>query len=384
MQPDFIPDRPPFDPGNPVPLYLQVRDWLAAEIRAGRLPQGVKLPAEKDWAPVLGVSQMTLNRAIQALVGERLIVREVGRGTFVASGEAVPCNAHIGVVLHWRRESDGGHYGSQMLNGIYSVAAGQSARYSFTWGVPEGEIRPDHYTSIARDMGVDGLLLVIPPAAALAPIHALQETGTPFTVVGASWPGHGVPCIDFDNALGTEMAARHLLSLGHRRIGLVSGAMYLRSSQVRAEAFHRVLAGQGVTFDPAWEVASSTFQMDTPAARQLERALRAPDGPTAWFAAGYYLSMQAVEIILRVKRRIPDDVSVMGFGDPFAAACMHPPLTTIRHPVEALGELAAARLLTAVCEGSSSPLSEILPVELVVRGSTAPPRSASQPVRAGV
>lgn len=382
MRSVFVPDTPPISPKNPIPRYLQVRDWLAENIRSGRLPSGEKLPAEKDWAPLLGVSQMTLNRAIQALVREGLIRREVGRGTFVADGETSPRILHIGVVLHWRRDSDGGHYGSQMLNGIHVAAAGQPARFSFIWAAPENERTSDHYVDLARQLDVDGLLLVIPPANALPQVSRLRESGTPCIVVGASWPGQGAPCIDFDNATGTELALRHLLAMGHRSIGLVSGAMYLRNSQVRVETFHHVVRAAGVAFDPAWDAVSSTFRLDEAATRRLEDALRAPDGPTAWFAAGYHLSMQAVEVVRKLGRRIPDEISVIGFGDPFTAAYMHPPLTTIRHPIEALGELAAKRLLDAVREEKSSLPSEILPVELVVRGSTAPPRSAKQPARA--
>lgn len=382
MRSVFVPDTLPFNPGNPIPRYLQVRDWLTGEIRSGRLAAGEKLPAEKDWAPLLGVSQMTLNRAIQALVSEGLIRREVGRGTFVASDETARRAPHIGVILHWRRDSDGGHYGSQMLNGIHHAAAEQPARFSFIWAAPESERTPDHYVELASRTDVDGLLLVIPPANALRQVCRLRDSGTPFIVVGASWQGHDAPCLDFDNATGTELAVRHLLVLGHRSIGLVSGAMYLRNSQVRVETFHHVLARAGVAFNPAWDAVSSSFRMDEAAAARLEDALRAPDGPTAWFAAGYHLSMQTVEVARRVGRRIPDEISVIGFGDPFTAAYMQPPLTTIRHPIEALGELAAKRLLDAVREERSSPAWEILPVELVVRGSTASPQTAKQPARA--
>lgn len=394
MHSAFVPDKPPCDRNSPIPRYLQVRDWLTAEIASGRMARGTKLPAERDWAPLLGVSQMTLNRAIQEVVREGLIVREVGRGTFVAgvesrrdgpgNGRAQTQTAHIGVVLHWHKDSDGGHYGSQMLSGIYNVAAERPARLSFAWGDPEGATAPSRYVSVAREMGVDGLLLVIPPSRAMPQIQSLQDSRIPFYVVGASWPDQGTPCIDFDNASGTEMAMRHLLAQGHRRVGLVRGAMHLRGSQVRVETFHHVLTEQGIAFDPAWDVVSSSFQMDGAAARRLEQVLQAPDAPTAWFAAGYHLSMQAVEVMRRLKRRIPDELAVIGFGDPFTAAYMHPPLTTVWHPVEELGELAATRLLDAIREGNPSPTSEILPVELVVRGSTAPPRSAVPPVRAQV
>ena len=367
----IFPKRSPIDLTSALPRYAQVRQWLAEQIRSGALPLGTKLPAEKDWAPSLGVSQMTLNHAIQALVKDGLIVREVGRGTFVAEENVATSPAHIGLVLHWRQESDGGHYGTHMLQGIYHVAANRPVRFAFSWG-PDVDAEPtDYYLRLAAEMQADGLLLVIPPAHALPNILALEEAGLPFMVAGASWDTYEIPCVDFDNAAGTEQAVRHLLDLGHRRIGLINGALYLRSSLSRTNTFHRILDDAGVAFNPAWEITSSSFQIDATAAERLRTVIRGENAPTAFYAAGHYLSMQAVEMLQSLGRRIPEDVSVVGFGDPYTAAYLNPPLTTVRHPIEELGELAAARLLDDVSHGQASRAAEILPVEFVIRRSTA-------------
>lgn len=370
----FYPNRPPCDPANPMPRYQQVRDWLETQIRSGSLSKGDKLPAERDWAPALGVSQMTLNHAIQALVREGFIVREVGRGTFIADLEKTVVPAHIGLVLHWRKDSDGGHYGASMLHGIYHVAASRPAKFSFAWGSEGSDPPPEYYVDLAAEMGVDGLLLVMPPARALPQILTLQETGLPFVVVGASWESYAIPSVDFDNGTGADLAVRHLLELGHRQIGIVNGAMYLRTSMVRTARFHRVLEEAGIAASSDFEVTASSFQMDAPAARQLKELLTSGEGPTAWFAAGYYLSMQTVEMVQSLGLSIPTDVSVVGFGDPYTAAYMNPPLTTVRHPIEALGELATSRLLDDVGRGAVSSVTDMLPVEFVIRESTAPPR----------
>lgn len=358
-----------------MPRYLQVRDWLETQIRDGALQKGDKLPAEREWAPSLGVSQMTLNHAIQALVKDGIIVREVGRGTFVADLEKAPVAAHIGLVLHWRKDSDGGHYGASIVHGIYSVAANRPAKFSFAWGSDDGHPPADYYVDLAAEMGVDGLLLVIPPSRALPQILTLQESDIPFIVVGASWETYQVPSVDFDNAGGTEIAVRHLLELGHKRIGIVNGATYLRSSQARTARFYRVLEEAGLPCDPSFEVTSSSFQMDAGAAGRLKDILTSGVGPTAWFAAGYYLSMQTVEMVQSLGLHIPTDASVVGFGDPFTAAYMNPPLTTVRHPIEALGELATMRLLDDVIRGVASRDTDMLPVDFVLRKSTAPPKN---------
>jgi DNA-binding LacI/PurR family transcriptional regulator len=355
-----------------MPRYLQVRDWLAERIESGAVAKGTKLPAEKDWAPALGISQMTLNHAIQALVKDGLIVREVGRGTFVADSERTVTPTHIGLVLHWRKDSDGGHYGTHMLQGIYQTAANRPVRLSFVWGSHFDDEPADHYVRLAAEMNADGLLLVIPPAHALINVLTLQEAGIPFVVVGASWDSYQLPCVDFDNAAGTEQAVRHLMALGHERIGLINGAMYLRSSLIRTRTFHHVLEENGLAFDPAWEVTSPSFTMDAHAAQNLKALLHSSQAPTAYFAAGYYLSMQTTEMVQSLGWKIPEDISVVGFGDPFTAAYLSPPLTTVRHPIETLGELAATRLLDDVANSRLSSDTDLLPVEFVERRSTAP------------
>ncbi|HEY3413014.1 MAG TPA: GntR family transcriptional regulator [Armatimonadota bacterium] len=374
MNSAFYPKRPPCDPANPMPRYQQLRDWLETQIRSGALSKGDKLPAEREWAPALGVSQMTLNHAIQGLVRDGFIIREVGRGTFIADLEKPVVPAHIGLVLHWRKDSDGGHYGASMLHGIYNLAATRPAKFSFAWGAEGADPPPEYYVDLAAEMGVDGLLLVMPPAYALPQILTLQETGLPFIVAGASWESYAIASVDFDNGTGAELAARHLLELGHRRIGIVNGATYLRSSMVRTARFQRVLEEAGIPASSSYEVTSSSFQMDAGATRRLKELSMSGDGPTAWFAAGYYLSMQTVEMMQSLGLHIPTDVSVVGFGDPYTAAYMNPPLTTVRHPIEALGELATTRLLDDVARGAQSSETDMLPVEFVIRESTAPPR----------
>jgi DNA-binding LacI/PurR family transcriptional regulator len=358
-----------------MPRYLQVRAWLEAQIRAGGLQKGDKLPAEKEWAPALGVSQMTLNHAIQGLVKDGFIIREVGRGTFVADPEEATTPAHIGLVLHWSKDSDGGHYGASMLHDIYQGAASDPARFAFAWGSFDADPPLEYYVYLAAEMAVDGLMLVIPPARALPQILKLQESGIPFIVVGASWDGFSLPAVDFDNATGAELATRHLLALGHRRIGLVNGATYLRSSITRTARFHSVMKDEGFECEPRCEVTSPSFQMDDAAAQRLKELLTSADGPTALFAAGYYLSMQTVEVVQSLGLHIPTDVSVVGFGDPYTAAYMNPPLTTVTHPIEAIGKLATTRLLEDVSRGVASRDTDILPVEFVLRSSTAPPRT---------
>lgn len=375
----IFPERPPVETGNPLPRYAQVRNWLSRQIRSGAIASGAKLPAEKDWAPSLGVSQMTLNNAIQALVKEGLIVREVGRGTFVRSGEKVPAPGHIGLILHWQQESDGGHYGTHILQGIYHVAANRPARFGFAWGSDVGTEGTEYYVRVADAMQANGLLLVMPPAHALPHILALGEAGIPFVVAGASWKAHAVPSVDIDNAGGARMAVEHLAGLGHSRIGLINGALYLRSSHARTAAFRRALRGRNLPVEPAWEITSRGFQMDADAADRLRRLIRSRHAPTAFFAAGYYLSMQAVELLQSLGKHVPDDFSVVGFGDSFPAAYLNTPLTTIRHPIEELGARAAERLLDDIANRRVRRDTELLPVELVERRSAAPPVLIASP-----
>ena len=196
-----------------------------------------------------------------------------------------------------------------------------------------------------------------------------ERSGEHVVAIEVSPPG--MPFVRFDTEHGTDIAMDHLISLGHRRIGHLGSELDAETFQIRREHVLERLAAAGL--EPAgYERAAFRFDDAHVAARAL---LASPSRPTAVYcdddllAGGVYLAARDLGL------RIPDDVSVVGFDDLPFAQVFEPPLTTIAIDPEELGA-SAFEVLAALMEGEE-PEGRILPVELVVRGSTSPPPDES-------
>jgi DNA-binding LacI/PurR family transcriptional regulator len=180
----------------------------------------------------------------------------------------------------------------------------------------------------------------------------------------------GMAFVRFDTERGTEIAVRHLLELGHTRIGHLGADFEAETFWLRRKTLLAVLADAGLEPGP---YARAPFRFDEAAVPALE-LLDAPERPTAVYcdddilAGGIYLAARERGL------RIPEDLSVVGFDDLPFAQVFEPPLTTIRIDPEALGS-ESFEVLAALMAGETDPPGRILPVELVVRESTAPPPS---------
>jgi DNA-binding LacI/PurR family transcriptional regulator len=189
-----------------------------------------------------------------------------------------------------------------------------------------------------------------------------ETTGEHLVALEVSPPG--LASVRFDTERGTELAVQHLLELGHTRIGHLGSELDAETFRRRRDTIVRMVGD-----DVPYARAPFRFEPARDAALEL---LREGDRPTAVYcdddllAGGVYLAARALGL------RIPGDVSVVGFDDLPFAQVFDPPLTTIRIDPEALGSQ-SFEVLAALMAGDPSPASRILPVELVVRSSTAPP-----------
>ncbi|PVZ09446.1 LacI family DNA-binding transcriptional regulator [Actinomycetospora cinnamomea] len=239
-------------------------------------------------------------------------------------------------------------------------------------------------SAVARVALVDAVVCYcdVPAEGGLATI---VERGLPFVVVdGPRLPGAGH--VGIDDRRGAEVAARHLLDLGHTRFGVVAmplledgreGTADLeRQARTRYRASRERLAGYREAIEAAGhDWAAVTVEERSPYGRdaggRAAAALLARDPhPTALLAMSDELALGAMAAAADAGLAVPGDVSVVGFDDVPAAADAHPPLTTVRQPHREKGRLAASLLLRP---GGVHDDEHHLPVELVVRGSTAPP-----------
>ena len=194
----------------------------------------------------------------------------------------------------------------------------------------------------------------------------LAESPYPCLLVNHHFPQADLNCVEADYIETARMACRHLLELGHRRIGLIVG-----TNTHTGRDFHRAFteaAGEGGAQAVPWADGWYTEQGGAEGAQWLFE--RHPD-LTAIMAGNDKMALGALGYLIRSGRRVPQDVSVMGIDDIPGARLAIPALTTIRHNLYQLGSHSVDNLL-GLFRKEIQRCREIMPVEMVLRESTAP------------
>lgn len=204
----------------------------------------------------------------------------------------------------------------------------------------------------------------------IAPKHddqitsALKLANFPFVFVSAL-SSELVPCFTVDNSGGVLQAIQHLVELGHRKIGHLAGSPDVPDARIRFEAFRVHCHALGIQDCPA-EFGHFTIESGFTAGRIL---LNRENRPTAILAGNDEMAIGCINAAKELSIDVPHQLSVVGFDDIFSASHVQPPLTSIRQPVEELGEL-ALRAVMALIAGKRTD-SVTLPTQLIHRGSTA-------------
>jgi LacI family transcriptional regulator len=173
---------------------------------------------------------------------------------------------------------------------------------------------------------------------------------------------------------GGRTATQHLLDLGHRRIGYLSDLLdnpfNFTSSRDRYLGYRQALEAAGIAFQPSYHGQAAHGRYE---ARQLAvRMLTQPDRPSAIFAASDTQALGVMEAARELSLRVPEDLSVVGYDDIEIAEYLG--LTTMRQLLFESGKRGVELLLEILADPKTKPMCEILPAELVVRGTTAAPR----------
>ena len=186
--------------------------------------------------------------------------------------------------------------------------------------------------------------------------------------------------ISVDNAAGGYVATKHLLDLGHRRIGFISGPLRTSSRLERFDGYRNALIDAGVRYDPElfWEGTGYSGTGDVEGAeigRDGARALLSmTQRPTGLVTINDMYALGAYAGASDAGLRVPQDVSIIGFDDISMTAIANPPLTTIRQPLQSMMKSAVNTLIDRL-EGKGEDRAQIVtvPSELVIRKSTSPP-----------
>ncbi|MFG1670551.1 LacI family DNA-binding transcriptional regulator [Streptomyces sp. Y7] len=257
---------------------------------------------------------------------------------------------------------------TEFFAGVYTGAARIAARHGFgvvLYPSPEG-IGPARNPFASAQAALDGVIASSMAADALTPIRGDQ---LPLVMLDSDPAGSlGAATVNLDIADGVRQVAEHLLSLGHRRFLHLAADIASWTFEVRAHELATRLART-----PGTSLLTTRAPISIDGARTAAETALAAHGPrpTAIICDDDKLAAGAYKAARRLGLRIPDDLSVTGLDDLALATAIDPELTTVRLDAELFGERGMQALL-AVLEGREPEEGDI-PVQLVVRGSTAPP-----------
>ncbi|SCG79850.1 transcriptional regulator, LacI family [Micromonospora echinaurantiaca] len=254
---------------------------------------------------------------------------------------------------------------------LAEVVTGSLAQRGFTPALCArtiGGVSEMDYVEMLLDHQVSGVIFAGGSYALADARHdhyrRLTDRGLPVVLVNAGVDELGFPRVSTDDAVAVEQAYGHLRSLGHERIGMVLGPEGHVPSRRKLNAMIQAAGWADDEF-----VERSSFSMEgarVAATKLVER------GVTGIICASDVLALGAIRAARRLGRAVPADVSVVGFDDSAFMTCTDPPLTTVRQPIETMGQAAVDLLVTQI-EGAGVLHDELLfEPELVVRGSTGP------------
>jgi LacI family transcriptional regulator len=336
----------------------------------------------KALARASGVSVGTVSRALNGYADvrpetrERImrLARELDYTPAAAARSLVTQRSHvIGVFM----ETGEGHpdlqhpFFHEVLGGLkQKVGAGGFDLLLFASERPGGGYGPHSYLKRARHHSVDGCALI-----GLEPddpeVRRLARAEIPCVGIDMSLDGPSVEVVMSDNEGGATTAVRHVHELGHRRIATVTGMLDSRPGADRLRGYRAAVQAAGLAYRDDYVVYGDFYAESGREA--TERLLALPEPPTAIFAASDLMAIGAIRAAAEVGLRVPEDLSIVGFDDIQLAPHVNPPLTTMRQDKLGLGAAAGDALIARVAGDTDRSPLQTLAVELIVRGSTAPP-----------
>lgn len=336
----------------------------------------VRRPKGEDVAALAGVSRTTVSFVLNDRPGANIspatrdrvlaAAAQLGyRPHASARGLAAGRSHTLGLVLRQSPEQVAEDaLLAETLRGLSSAARAERYRVLVEPFAPTDS----SYGDLLRSNRTDGLI-VSGPRIDDSELLALARDGAPIVLQGFI-PDVEIASVDVDNLAAAQTAVEHLIGLGHRAIGCITNApLTYTAASARLAGYRRALSAAAIPIDERLVIEAA---FDAASGRRAMAELLTRAAVTAVFVASDVVAFGAVAAIREAGLGVPADISVVGFDDIPLAAFFDPPLTTIHLPAHDLGRAAGTALLDRI---HGRPITDrtLLPTELVVRSSTAPP-----------
>jgi DNA-binding LacI/PurR family transcriptional regulator len=347
-----------------LPKYIHLAENLRSRIDKGALKSGDQLPSLAQLNAEFGASQATVDRAHAILERDGLIVRAQGRGVFVAEPTRRTPLDTLGCALPPPLVSLRYPYYARLMDGIRVGAATERMEVLLLNDLPS-----------AGWEKVDGALLF---GESRRDIPQRLPMPMPIVSLMVKLPGHA--SVVADDYQGAREATKHLIALGHKSIACLTDGLFIpENTPIAAErirGYRDAMAAAKIKVQKDWMIS-----MPPCPAEFLERGREDvlnwwrsggdKSGCTAMLCHNDRTAIGVVEALGSLGVRVPDDMSVIGFDSTDECDLCAPRLTSVRVPLQEIGELATKMLVKLIREEELAEVEVVLPTKLEVRGSTA-------------
>jgi LacI family repressor for deo operon, udp, cdd, tsx, nupC, and nupG len=355
-----------------ITFVLQLKQQIAWLIANGQLPAGEKLPPVQVMAQRLGINLHTVRKAYRMLATEGMVESRQGRGTHILPFDtsrlaqiAGATRSHtVGVIIpSWTNP-----FYHALLQGIEEAAEEDQTLLFLCNTHDDLNIALRDVARLAAKQ-VDGILIASHNVNQLLPVSlkaSQQLHGLP--IVSIDWPGYTGYSVLTDLQMAGFQATQHLITHGHRRIGLITFAVDAENVAPVNRGYQQALEETGWVIDPDLIARVPGFGI-TAGIEGARMLLGLKNPPTAFFAISDMLALGVIQAVKTAGLQIPADIAVTSFNDIPTSALIEPSLTTVAAPTVQMG-YKAMEMLQSLIAGKQPPQREIiLPTALVVRNS---------------
>ncbi|HEY5583863.1 MAG TPA: GntR family transcriptional regulator [Ruminiclostridium sp.] len=351
--------------------YAKLMEYIKDEIIMGKIKPGDQIPSENTLALELSLSRHTVRKAISMLVNEGYLYTEHGRGTFCKDRSISRTNSrNIGVMTTYISE----YIFPRVIQGIDSVLSQKG--YSIMLKNTDNDVEKEAlYLQEILSKDLEGLIIE-PTKSAISSnnikfYNALDEHRIPYIFI------HGVyqqledkPQIILNDSNGMYLAVKYLLELGHKNIIGIFKADDIQGIE-RHKGYANALSDSGMQYDPNNVVWFHTEDRKIKPYSAIEGLIKRKKKIDAIACYNDQIAFGIYEKISELGLSIPEDISLTGFDDSYFATSCPTKLTSVSHPKELLGELAAQTLLDMINdpEYSKTSIRKIIEPELIIRDS---------------
>jgi LacI family transcriptional regulator len=367
-------------------FYQQFADILRKQVQAGQFKPGEPIPSERILSKEHGINRITLRRGIAQLIREGFLYSVPGTGTFVSDAEGLQ-KAHafssmkrqsrrknVACILRRLNPTSQSPILSPYYVGIFSMMQKEALRMGCTLSFNFVTSVKDE-RDIARwamENNVDGIIVI--GGLDRTTVLSLYDKKFPLVLVDNEISKPAIDSVIPDNRNGGYLAVKHLTDLGHKRIAMIRAPLQDQPASIgRLEGYKAALQEAGIKYDDSLVIEG--YYMVEEGYKAMEKILKKNPLPTAVFAINDEAAMGAMKAIREKSGlSIPRDISIVGFDNIEWSALSTPPLTTVNVPKEEMGSIALKKLIDRIEGRINISTKEVIPVDLVVRGSSAKPK----------